>query len=374
MMMAPPPMMGATGVDRVAPTLLEEEDDYFLPSDESSVDDAETEDTTSLATGFGIAQDPVDSLDSTYTSMSSLGIIPEQPPSHSDAAAAILEAFFFGVHHDLYCASMKKGGTKESPQQTTKQLQTSRTSSTNNRAANVDELSPRSTIIPTCSCPCSEKSHIFSTTANGKHYLSERTQSMPAMLAYTSSKSDSPKQPKRPSLKRSNSTKAALSSISASSENNNSCRSIDDLTSSKRNVSFTEISVREYDVELSDHPSCSFGPPIQLGWDYEEKESIPVEDYEVTRSPRREVHELVLSYNARKRRLKQCGYKKKDIVAVEKEVDRIKRERMITEFFLPASAIDETLEKIGLYLKQAFRLGRNDKEQPQSAPRCQIHS
>lgn len=145
------------------------------------------------------------------------------------------------------------------------------------------------------------------------------------------------------------------------------------LTSSKldRSVSFTDISVREYDVELSDHPSCSYGPPIQLGWDYLEEMTTSVENYEVTRNPqrRRDVHELVLSYNARKRRLKQSGYNRDDIKAVEKEVDRVKRERLITAFFLPASAIDETVERMFLFLKDVFV--RPFQQQPATV--CRLH-
>jgi BRCT domain type II-containing protein len=44
-----------------------------------------------------------------------------------------------------------------------------------------------------------------------------------------------------------------------------------------RNVSFTNLSIREYNVELGDNPSCSFGVPISLGWDYEEQEALPLD-------------------------------------------------------------------------------------------------
>lgn len=229
-------------------------------------------------------------------------------------AVSILEDFFFGGGTNNNATPKRVDATPESTYSPTS--------------------SPTSTLLhPVCSCP-----HM-----GHRHFSTE---------SFTTS--SSPRLPKRPSLKQ--------------------CRprSNSDLTSSKRNVSFTEISVREYDVELSDHPSCSYGPPIQLGWDYQETHKTSVEDYEVTRSPhRREVHELVLSYNTRRRRLKQSGYRKSDLKRAQQEVERIKRERLITEFFLPAMAIDETLEKVAEKVKGWFR---RPPQRQQCEGACQIHS
>ena len=233
-------------------------------------------------------------------------------------------------------------------------------------------------IIPGCSCSCSS---LYSAPPS---LLGERGKqvSMPAMSNVANSNS-SPKQPTRPSLKRRNSSAMIDESLSSSSSSSSSSSTTEknqlssghastvSLTNSKRNVSFTDISVREYDVELSDHPSCSYGPGLGLGWDYQEREPTTVEDYEITRSPRRNAHELVLSYNARKHRLKQSKkYNKQVIAAVEKEIDRIKRERMITEFFLPAMAIDETLERICEYVKQIFQrpAARKTQQRQQQQP------
>ena len=50
---------------------------------------------------------------------------------------------------------------------------------------------------------------------------------------------------------------------------------------------------------------------------------------------------------------------------MEKEVDRIKRERLVTEFFLPASAIDETFERVFVGLRELWR--------PKRKPCCELH-
>jgi hypothetical protein len=123
----------------------------------------------------------------------------------------------------------------------------------------------------------------------------------------------------------------------------------------KPTVSFSNLEIREYDVALSDHPSCSFGPPVQLSWEYKQKEVVPVESYEQSRSPRRKRHNLVLSYYDRLFLLiKQAGYTKNEIKQTMLEVERVKRERIVTDLFLPASGLDETMETVLYTVKKLF--------------------
>jgi hypothetical protein len=121
----------------------------------------------------------------------------------------------------------------------------------------------------------------------------------------------------------------------------------------KRNVSFNKLDIREYSIALSDHPGCSYGPPVQLGWEYQDKETLNVEEYEEKRPPRRSVSELIMSYNVRRYLLlKRAGYSKSEIQAAMKEVERVKRDRLVTDLLLPASKIDETLEEVILSFKE----------------------
>jgi hypothetical protein len=123
----------------------------------------------------------------------------------------------------------------------------------------------------------------------------------------------------------------------------------------QRTVSFTSLSIREYPPSISDNPSCSFGPPVQLDWEYEAEATQLIDHYEESRQPRRANHELLLSYNDRRfLLLKQARYSRKEIKEAVKEAERVKRERMVTDLFLPAQALDETMENIMDSVKKFF--------------------
>ena len=126
----------------------------------------------------------------------------------------------------------------------------------------------------------------------------------------------------------------------------------------KRTVSFGKLETREYSIALSDHPSCSFGPPISLGWDFRDKEATELDHYEEQRAPRRSMHQMVLSYNVRRYLLlKRAGYSNDELEQAMHEVDRVKRQRLVTDLLLPASKIDETLEDVVGHLKRLFAGG-----------------
>jgi Sodium:solute symporter family len=145
--------------------------------------------------------------------------------------------------------------------------------------------------------------------------------------------------------------KTSLKRISSvESRSGSSC-----LLTLKRNVSFHQVEIREYSVAISDHPNCSSGPPVQLGWDYRDRAKISVNLYESHRPPRRCAHDMILSYNVRRFLLLHlAGYSTGEIRKAMKEVDRVKRNRWLTDLLLPASAIEEILEETRLRSKQIF--------------------
>lgn len=98
----------------------------------------------------------------------------------------------------------------------------------------------------------------------------------------------------------------------------------------KRSVSFSNLHIREYtSVEISDNPSCSNGPPIQLGWEYRDQIiSVDVDKYEEHRSPRKTLSQMLLPYHVRRYLLLyEGGYSNAEVSRATREVERVKQEK-----------------------------------------------
>jgi hypothetical protein len=155
---------------------------------------------------------------------------------------------------------------------------------------------------------------------------------------------------RKPSLKRVSSYNGGTTETSSSIR--------DEKTTSlqRRTVSFGHLELREYSLCLSDHPACSYGPPISLGWDFYQHPHVPtVEEYEMQRQNERCTarEEMILSHHARRFLLLQhAGYSKRELRRAVEEVERVKQQRLVTDFFLPLSAVDETLEQARHYIQK----------------------
>jgi len=115
----------------------------------------------------------------------------------------------------------------------------------------------------------------------------------------------------------------------------------------KRNISFSKIHIREYDMTLGDNPSCSFGPPVQLSWDASHETQMCIEKYEETREPRRTKRELVLSYCVRMQFLRfESRTSRQELATAIKEVRRIQKNRKKTQNMLVVQPVEELLESL----------------------------
>ena len=109
-----------------------------------------------------------------------------------------------------------------------------------------------------------------------------------------------------------------------------------------RKVRFHEIQFREYEQTIGDNPCVSYGPPISLDWDYEECESIDVEEYEANRGRRRGMREMIMNYYVRTNLLTfKYGATEKELKAATKAANREKRCRAITKALLPYQLVED---------------------------------
>lgn len=95
-------------------------------------------------------------------------------------------------------------------------------------------------------------------------------------------------------------TKIKVFEFDSVSEDENDClsSSLSSISTSK-SVRFGECHVRSYLQVLGDHPCCSIGCPLQLGWEYKVQGSMTVDDYEACRK-RRRIHDIRLTPEERR--------------------------------------------------------------------------
>ena len=134
---------------------------------------------------------------------------------------------------------------------------------------------------------------------------------------------------------------------------NNALTAVNTMT--RNNVSFSSTSIREYPVTLGNHPSCSHGPPLSLGWEYfEDEHTLPLEKYEETRSGSRKKHcyELLLSGSDRTSLLVDVvNVDANEIEEAIEGVQRVQKQRRATDMFSEFSAIEEFFEGVGRAVK-----------------------
>lgn len=122
----------------------------------------------------------------------------------------------------------------------------------------------------------------------------------------------------------------------------------------RREVSFKDVEVRDYSMTLGDNPSCSYGPPVCLDWEYEDSGALNFEEYEARRGKRRSLRQMVLSYYRRVEILEGAGHSKNEIQSVTRQVNKLKRQREITKFFAPVMRVEMVVRSAGRKAKRAF--------------------
>ena len=103
-----------------------------------------------------------------------------------------------------------------------------------------------------------------------------------------------------------------------------------------KTVKFGSLRIREFAVVLGDHPCCSTGCPLELGWEHESETELAVDDYETSRSERRSRKELRTTWLERREWLSQ--YSDGDLRRSNRKLQRTRRcKNELSTFFLEAT-------------------------------------
>jgi len=128
--------------------------------------------------------------------------------------------------------------------------------------------------------------------------------------------------------------------------------SSDESSSVIKQLSFKDVTIREYGLTVGDHPSCSSGPPLSLDWKYTETHSTPLEVYERIRPPRRGFYDLVLDRDDRQERLIQDWHVSRvEIAQAVHETFKTKNQRRRSIH----NSSKKTTQKLDLFIESARR-------------------
>lgn len=101
-------------------------------------------------------------------------------------------------------------------------------------------------------------------------------------------------------------------------------KNTDEESCSSTNVKFSVVYISEHSIRMCDNPGCRDGPPIALDVAEGRRTSIPIDDYEKQRGPRRHRDELRISRLDREALLQRYGYSRDQM---EELVQQLKKEK-----------------------------------------------
>lgn len=136
-----------------------------------------------------------------------------------------------------------------------------------------------------------------------------------------------------------------LSNVSGQHPLKSSLKKSPSQSSMKRNVSFTSLEIRSYNITVGNAPTAN-GVPISLDWEYDPKatQTYDLETFEALRDPRREKKDLHLPHHHRVYLLmRDAGVSRHEINKAIEESRRSYKNRQKT---LRNQPYEEALEKV----------------------------
>ena len=135
-----------------------------------------------------------------------------------------------------------------------------------------------------------------------------------------------------------------LYSRSSHKQKRGSIKSTEDRSPSK--ISFGHIHVRTYERVLGDNP-CSNGPPLSIGWRFNRKRAVSIDDFERVRAvTRKDYKDMILPRGKREGMLMEIGYSRGELAESIRTCIKIKNQRRQTVHNLSVMKFEEFAEKI----------------------------
>lgn len=157
---------------------------------------------------------------------------------------------------------------------------------------------------------------------------------------------------------------SATNSVTGDLDDSDNSQSTPVKSKMKRSVSFDQVQFREYERALGDNPSVTSGPPLTIGWRYNETATLPVEKYEDLKPKPRTKSELQVPRGLREQMLReQADVTSSQLAKANREVTSIQHQRKMTSATLHHQVVHEAAEKIGRKLKRIIKRTSKEKEE-----------
>jgi hypothetical protein len=128
-------------------------------------------------------------------------------------------------------------------------------------------------------------------------------------------------------------------------------------TSQVCQVSFDSITIREFPIMLGDNPGGLAGPPLTIQWKPHSTFTVPFEEYEETRPPRRSRSEMAIPPRHRQEMLRSAGYARGEIQEGTRPVNICRAQRARTKETQALDPASEIVEKIMRKTRNVMSLG-----------------
>ena len=137
----------------------------------------------------------------------------------------------------------------------------------------------------------------------------------------------------------------------------------DRLEKQHREVSFSDITVREYPITFGDNPATPIGPPLTIEWEYQSEMTVSVDDYEDGRPPRRCGQEMIIPSSGRHEMLMNAGFSRGEITSLTKDVNVARQRRKRTLQTLGLSGVQLLSEGLTKNAMNFLSFGRSKRKE-----------
>jgi hypothetical protein len=128
-------------------------------------------------------------------------------------------------------------------------------------------------------------------------------------------------------------------------------------------VQFSTVTIRDFPRTIGDNPASSAGLSISIDWKYEAEQTLPLDEYEERRQPRRNGREMIMPPQVREAILREAGFSRAEIVRALRDLNVVRGQRRRTYETLHLQPFQAFTEKLSRKVLNLVTLGEFKRKQ-----------